>query len=651
MENKQKMNENIMIGTAILSTFANKKQSDSIDLMLPFVKYALHEKYTIGEIVNASAVCDFIQKAFAFENLPIAIIDKAFIRLSKNNGCLTYNSKVYTFSKDVSADHSKTKDKRNHAFMLVDTIVKKLTLYLNSNSFRTYTDEESKKILFNFLDKYGLSTINNSLMDFQISRFENTSRIVGLFILEESKSNSETFNMLIELIKGVFLSKAIYLQTNNENLFKARMKDTVIILDAPLLLSILGLKTEGENRVAKEFLQVLPSEVKLHYFQHNYKELDNIIRSYIYQRKQGGKYIHTLEFFDEKNSSIEDIELFCLQLDKKLRCHNITEYTKEIPLEEQYFIDEKGLAEELKEKIPSYKNNEKALEIDIKTISYVNRLRKGATSRSIEKCKVIFITNNHNLVQVSNKFLVSTHDIGCSMSEIDFTILMWLKNSKKNSSVPKDILVANAMAATEEVTETFMEGVFTYLKQYQNDGSFDEETAGLILENIYCRRELVEICNGDPSEITIEKIKFVQEKYEDKIREKAGFDNYKLKAELNSEKQARLKAEQDNKEFISNLRNKAKHNATKKSQMVGWGILIILSCILLGFGVLGTIFCIKQGLIGEVSVLGIIGIAISLFGLFDFLIGKSRVVIKLSKFIELKVYEKVYDKKIKEYCE
>ena len=56
MENKQMMNDNIMIGTAILSTFANKKQNDSIDLMLPFVKYALHEKYTIGEIVTTSEI-------------------------------------------------------------------------------------------------------------------------------------------------------------------------------------------------------------------------------------------------------------------------------------------------------------------------------------------------------------------------------------------------------------------------------------------------------------------------------------------------------------------------------------------------------------------------------------------------------------------
>ena len=70
MEIKQMMNENIMIGTAILSTFADRKQSDSIDLMLPFVKYALHEKYAIGGTVAPTAICDYIQSSFAFDNLP-----------------------------------------------------------------------------------------------------------------------------------------------------------------------------------------------------------------------------------------------------------------------------------------------------------------------------------------------------------------------------------------------------------------------------------------------------------------------------------------------------------------------------------------------------------------------------------------------------
>lgn len=645
------MNENIMIGTAILSTFSDKKQSDSIDLMLPFVKYALHEKYSIGAIVTPAAICDYIKTSFAFDNLPLAIINKAFNRLSKNNGCLTYNNNQYTFSKDVANEHSKIKDKRNHAFMLVDEILKKLTPYLNSKGFKKYTYEDSKKILFNFLDKYGLSTIDKTLTDFQIFKFENANRMVGSFILEEYKANSEVFNQLIELTKGVFLSKAIYLQTHNENIFTARMKDMVIILDAPLLLCILGLKTTGENRMAKEFLQVLPPQVKLHYFNHNFEELESIIRSYRYQRQQGGNYVRTLEFFDENSSSLDEISYFLLQLDKKLRSLKITEYAIDIPLEEKYLINKKGLEDELKEKIPSYKSNEKALEIDVNTIANIYCLRKGSTSHSIEKCKALFITNNYDLVRVSNNFLSVNQNIGCSMSVIDFTILMWLKNSKKDASVPKDILVANAIAATEEVTENFMEGVLSCIKRYQQDKDFDEESAGLILENIYCRRELVDICNGDPGEITMEKIKSVQDKYEDRIREQAGFDNKELKVKLETEIQARRKAEQSKMDTMNALSAKAKKKAINISQTVYYILSIITTSCIICFGFFGAFACVKQSLINKISAIGIVAVSISLLGLFDFLIAKARYVQKFLKFISNKVYNRIYNKKIKEYYE
>lgn len=652
MEFKLMMNENVMIGTAILSTFADKKQSDSIDLMIPFVKYALQEKYAVGDIISPCSICDYIQQTFAFNDLPIAIIEKAIKRLSKNNGCLTYTNKEYTFSKDVMDDHSKIKDKRSHAFMLIESIIKKLTPYINSKSFKKFTEEDSKKALFIFLDKYGLSTINNSLEDqTQLFKGENTNRIIGSFILEEYKEDSEVFKSLIELVKGVFISKALYLQTNNDCQFNARMKNTVIILDAPLLLRVLGLKTAGENRTAKEFLQMLPPEIKLCYFDHNFKELDSIIRSYKYQRISGGKYTHTLEYFDEKASSIEDIDLFLLQLEKKLRSLNITEYSKDIPLIVESFIDIDGLSSVLREKIPSYKNKESALETDVKTISYISRLRGDGSANTIEKCKFIFVTNNGNLVRVTNSFCTNKNDVGYVMTEVDFTVLMWLKNRRKNNDIPKDILVANALAATEEVTENFMEGVLSRIKKYQEDGSFDEETAGLILENIYIRRELVDLCNGDPSELSPEKLQILQTKYEDMIIKKVGFDNKELQVKLESERREKLKIEQEKKLLLSGLRDKAIKKATKSSKIVKWLILSFLILTFISVGIFGIYACITQGLKGEVSIWGIIGIAFSALGIFDFLISKFRLIIRFPNFIEKIVYNKVYDKKIKEYYE
>lgn len=651
MDIKLTLNENLMIGTAILATFSKTKKSDNIDLMLPFVKFALQENYEIGDIIDTNMLCDYIQKTFAFSDLPTAIVDKAVNRLSKNNGYLTYNNKEYTFSKDVSIDHAKIKEKRNNAFMLIDSILQELTPYLNSKKFKQFTDNDSKKALFAFLDKYGLFTIDHSIYSYTISKSEHINKIIGTFILEEYEKQSEVFNKLTELVKGLFLSKALYLQTNNENLFKERMKNTIIILDAPVLLSILGLKTEGENRAATEFLKLIPATVKLHYFHHNFEELESIIRSYKYKRLYGGNYTHTLEYFDERSSNVEDIEDFYIQLDKKLRNYNITEYSENIPINIETSIDIVGLEEELKEKIPSYKMKQNALENDIKTIEYINRLRNGNSSKSIEKCKAIFITNNNNLVKVTNNFLNTNTNIGHAISQIDFTILMWLKNNKKNTSVPKDILVANAMAATEEVTEHFMNGVLSKIEDYKKDGAFDEENAGLILENIYCRRELADLCHDDFNEFTPDKLQIIQNKYEEHVIQKIGLDNKELKAQLDKEKDARKKTEQETQIFKENLRKKANNKALKISKIAKYIVLSLFSIVFLFLLIFGITSCIIQGLNNSISIWGIIAIIFSVFGIIDALISKSRLVIKLSKYIENKIYNFVYYKKIREYCD
>ena len=109
MINTPKMNENLMIGTAILSTFSTRSQKDSIDLLLPFVKYCLQETYSIGDAVNEEQICEYLQGQFAFANLPLAIVHKALNRLSKSNGCIEIKNKQCIFANSVESDHYKIK--------------------------------------------------------------------------------------------------------------------------------------------------------------------------------------------------------------------------------------------------------------------------------------------------------------------------------------------------------------------------------------------------------------------------------------------------------------------------------------------------------------------------------------------------------------
>ena len=112
-----------------------------------------------------------------------------------------------------------------------------------------------------------------------------------------------------------------------------------------------------------------------------------------------------------------------------------------------------------------------------------------------------------------------------------------------------------------------------------------------------------------------------------------------------------MKIEQEKKLLLSGLRDKAIKKATKSSKIVKWLILSFLILTFISVGIFGIYACITQGLKGEVSIWGIIGIAFSALGIFDFLISKFRLIIRFPNFIEKIVYNKVYDKKIKEYYE
>ena len=119
----------------------------------------------------------------------------------------------------------------------------------------------------------------------------------------------------------------------------------------------------------------------------------------------------------------------------------------------------------------------------------------------------------------------------------------------------------------------------------QEDGSFDEETAGLILENIYIRRELVDLCNGDPSELSPEKLQILQTKYEDMIIKKVGFDNKELQVKLESERREKLKIEQEKKLLLSGLRDKAIKKARESFEF------LLLFSLFLNLNVKWFAFC------------------------------------------------------------
>lgn len=76
------MNENVLIGTAMLNEIWNSQQKDLFDLLIPFLKYSIDRTTKVNEQLDISKIKNYFRKEFGYENIPTNVIRCLLNRLS-----------------------------------------------------------------------------------------------------------------------------------------------------------------------------------------------------------------------------------------------------------------------------------------------------------------------------------------------------------------------------------------------------------------------------------------------------------------------------------------------------------------------------------------------------------------------------------------
>lgn len=594
---------NKMIGPAILSMYAETRHNDTIDILIPFVQYAIYKMYSLGDIISARDLCEYVKDEFFFNDLPEAVIQKIVLRLAKSGGYVIAKNKKYVYNRDLASEYEKFYKRKQLAERLIQDIIDALFEFVQNRRIKIKNKEEVRKLFFSFLNKYGLSAINTS-SELTLDTIEDRYyKIIGKFIIEENNKKSPIFQKILELIKGNFVSKAIYFTYDNKNAFKEKMKDIILILDAPVMLKILGLKSKGENNAIRELLYLLPTrQVHLRYLWHNFDELLSIIRFYMHALTHGRRSSLSLEYFDEQNFSPGDVQIYYATIRQRLENLGIREY----PFASGVIdcnINVKELTEFLKNKI-QYNDKTKALENDVQSICAIKQIRENKHVDTIENCKAIFVTSNEKLAYYTKQFLEESR-IGSVITDTELTILFWLKSGNLSTDVPCELLVANAYAAVEDVPDSFINAAIEKITKMKLPGG-DEDFSALIYEDIYLRRELSNECEGDIDSLTEKSVKTIKERYDEKILGSSIADKAKMQAEINRLTAILKEQKEKEKEEIANKRQNALMKSKIISRRVTFVAKLILYLIFVGISVLGLVATIINGIKSKVSWWGII---------------------------------------------
>ena len=160
-----------------------------------------------------------------------------------------------------------------------------LAEYLNENNVyrrNNFSQQDAEVILLSFFERRG-TTILLSVDDLsqQLAKNDESDYFVGKFILSQHENKTVLMDYLVELVKGYFVTTALYLQAENTDVTRSSFSNVTFFLDTPILLAYLGYKTQSENNSVQEMVTSLKKNgAKIACFSYNEDEIGNILEAY-----------------------------------------------------------------------------------------------------------------------------------------------------------------------------------------------------------------------------------------------------------------------------------------------------------------------------------------------------------------------------------
>ncbi len=619
------MNRNTIISLAMLYALWQSKHQDLLDLIQPFILCAVGTSTKVGEEIDIEKVCASMEE-FGYKSFQPAVVNCILKResSSKINGSKRKIAKkngrfilVESLSTHIDEFNSKRTDCKGHS----DAVTIALANFLNQNSVykrSDYTQVDAEVALLSFFERQG-GEIVSSVEDLRqiTSRNNEMDYFIAKFILAEHDKKSVLMDYIVELVKGYFVTNAIYLQVENPNITTASFKDVTFYLDTRLLLGYLGYKTEQENKSIQEMVQSLRKNgAKIACFAYNIDEVNKILTAY----KQATTSTHkkltttTLEYFDEHGYSFTHVEAVQRKFEQKLKMDKIDSYYPDEILEKnkvfeltEGLLDDERIKNILLSLKPNY--NLTTLPDDLTAVNTISRVRRGKNYPYIERCRAVFVTSNTLLVTATKKYLKEANcEVGfpIAITAENLCVLAWIKDFEKDNNLPQMRLLENVLAAMRPSGE-LMESYFSHLEHLEELGEIDENEAALLRVDMFARQELMELTRGEKDNLNSAVV--------DRIRQKIRLDSHQSgyaqgKAEAKKEYE-RKKSEQLNKACRRAEEEVEKEFQVKENKLIRIAkkISVLVALAFIGLSIVSYVVDAN----GTIRVAGLIVAVISIF--------------------------------------
>ena len=179
-------------------------------------------------------------------------------------------------------------------------------------------------------------------------------------------------------------------------------------------------------------------------------------------------------------------------------------------------LDEAGIKQYIKENTPHYTENN--LDNDLASILAIHRLRAGVTSRNIEECHFIFVTNNVDLIHAFNKYYrenVDKETFQLAISVNSLSAITWIKCGEVDHLSETELL-KNAYCAMQPIPEIMVKLEEVLLKLKESGKIQIEQVVALRASRVF-QNDLWINSFGDLEAVNEFSVQHAQRRYEESL--------------------------------------------------------------------------------------------------------------------------------------
>ncbi len=458
-----------LIINAMLASYASEENKSYLDLVEPFVIYALPRKKK--KIIDIAHICTILSDNFGLNNVQSKVIEKILINLSNKEKPYVKAEKkrtVYTFYVEKIPKITDFEKRKQEMKSLVSDVINALMCFADSNRLKKIKQDDAKSLLITFLKTYSaesyadIKNIENITLK---EHFSTNNHLVARFILEEYNNELGCFDKIKQIHEGYFASIALYYFFDDlKNIENNTLKGTRVFLDTMLLVDALQLNTKYKANSMKELLSlIIDNGGTLYTFDYYFDELCGIINRYL--KHPESRIFLDLEKFRREKTNISKIVLFLKHLkDEKDSKGSITLPFDNIKIE----IIELASYDKLVEELSWHINVEELTNIIINSVKYTNgendpkfqndynSIENILYDKKIKKTKSIFVSTNNNLIFAAKKYSKNNHIF---YTDIDLASMLWLSNYSPKNNLSELVLLQNAYAAIHPSKEVLDEAI------------------------------------------------------------------------------------------------------------------------------------------------------------------------------------------------